>query len=361
MGNNTFGQLFTITTWGESHGKEMGVIIDGCPSNLSISREEIEKDLLLRRGDHFFSTHRREKDSIEIVSGIFNGKTTGAPISIIIKNTDVDSSDYEKNKNLLRPNHANYTYLEKYGIFDYRGGGRASARETVCRVAAGSIAKKILKKYHIETLAYLKSLHQIEAQIPHDFALIKKLRNQSPLLCPDKISTEKMLKILETTKEEKDSVGAVIECTVPYMISGLGDPIYQKVSSKLAHAIFSIPGVQGFEIGEGFHSSYMKGSEYHDHFFMDKNKKIKTKTNHCGGLQAGISNGMPIIFRLALKPTSTIEKPIKTITHQGKASILNWKNFRHDCCIALRAIPVVEAMTNLVLVDSLLMQKSISL
>jgi len=359
MASNTFGEIFKITTWGESHGKLMGVVIDGCPSNIFISKEEIEKELSLRRSRNSYTTKRKEKDFIEIASGIFKGKTTGAPISIIIKNEDVYSKEYEKNKDLLRPNHANFTYLKKYGIFDYRGGGRSSGRETVLRVIASTIAKKILKKYKIETLAYIKSVYNIEAKIPSlPLTDLKKKRDKSILLCPDPKATDEMISVLEKIKEEKESCGATIECQTSFLPPGLGDPIYQKLSSKLAHGIFSIPGVKGFEIGNGFFSTQMKGSEYHDHFFLNEENEIKTKTNHAGGLFGGITNGMPLVFRVAFKPTPSILKPINTLTVRGKKAVLEWKDSRFDVCFGLRCCPIVEAMTNLVLVDALLMQNS---
>jgi chorismate synthase len=319
MASNRFGNMFTITTFGESHGEGIGVVIDGCPANLEISRNEIQLELDRRRpGASSFTSPRKEEDRVEILSGIFEGKTTGAPIALYIKNQDADSTKYDPIKHLYRPGHANYTYLEKYGIFDYRGGGRSSARETAARVAAGSIAKKLI--YPMDIHAEVENL-------------------------------EKILSLIEALKKEGDSIGAVIRCEVKNMIKGLGDPIYQKLEALLASAMLSIPATKGIEFGSGFRAAEMRGSEHNDLF-----GSLGLETNHHGGILGGISSGSPIIFRVAFKPTSSIKKPQKTTNLEGKEEIFVLpEGSRHDPCVALRAPVIVESMAAIVLADALLM------
>ncbi len=325
--SNSFGHIFRITTWGESHGKAIGVVIDGCPAGLEISEEEIAAELAKRApGVHPLTSPRKEPDCPEIFSGIFEGKTTGAPISIVIFNQDVDSSKYEPIKDLLRPGHANFTYIKKYGVFDYRGGGRSSARETACRVAAGAIAKKFLAFSQIEIKATLK---EVGGHADYE-------------------------EILKKAKEEGDSLGGVVEVTVDNVPIGLGEPIYRKMEALLASAMLSLPASKGFEIGEGFSAACMRGSEHNDSFIGEG----KTATNHSGGTLGGITTGMPLIFRVPFKPTSSILKPQKTTTISGeKADFILPEGSRHDPCVALRAVPVVEAMTALVLADTILLSR----
>lgn len=303
---NSFGQIFRITTWGESHGKAIGVVIDGCPAGLAISEDEINQELARRApGRHPHTSPRKEPDQAEILSGVFEGKTTGTPISILIPNCDVDSNKYEPIKHLVRPGHANLTYLKKYGIFDYRGGGRASARETACRVAAGAVAKKLLSQQGMSIEAILIEKGEIE---------------------------------------EGDSAGGVVEGRVNGVPVGLGEPIYQKMEAVLAQAMLSLPASKGFEIGEGFKAARMRGSDH----------------NQCqtGGTLGGITDGHPLIFRVAFKPTSSIAKPQETTTLTGERAMLTLpKGSRHDPCVAIRAIPIVESMCALVLVDALLMNR----
>ncbi|MFZ0565636.1 MAG: chorismate synthase [Chlamydiales bacterium] len=334
MAGNHFGTIFRITTWGESHGKAVGVVIDGCPAGLELAEKDIEVELAKRApGRHPHTSPRKEPDHVQIYSGLFKGKTTGTPISILILNRDVDSTPYEMTSHLLRPGHANYTYLEKYGIFDYRGGGRASARETACRVAAGAIAKKFLKQFKI---------------VP--FAFLKEIGGESE---PSKIE-----KVLEKMKASGDSIGGVVEVEVPHLPVGLGEPIYQKIEAMLAQAMLSIPAAKGFEMGEGFRSTRMKGSEHNDAFIHEEGK-IRTLTNHAGGTLGGLTNGMPIVFRVAFKPTSSIQKPQKKVTLEGEPAVYALsKNSRHDPCVAIRAVPVVEAMAALVLADALLLDQA---
>jgi chorismate synthase len=325
MGSNSFGTIFRITTWGESHGKAMGVVIDGCPAGLHLHEDEINRELALRApGGSPYTSPRKEADLAEIYSGLFEGKTTGAPLSIIIKNQDSDSAPYHALKETLRPGHANFTYLEKYGLFDYRGGGRASARETVCRVAAGAVAKKLLAHFRITLSARIGDTLKEAA--------------------------------LEA-KEAHDSIGGIVELTTSDLPTGLGDPIYEKLSANLAKAIFSIPAVKGFEIGSGFASASMRGSAHNDPF-TQVDGKIRTKTNHAGGILGGITTGMPLVLRVAFKPASSIKQEQESVTVNGEKTTLKFsEKARHDPCVAIRAVPVVEAMCALVLADHLLMNR----
>lgn len=365
MGSNSFGTIFKITTWGESHGPSIGVVIDGCPAGLELTEEEIQKELLLRQpGNNPYTSPRLESDLVEILSGVFEGRTTGAPISFLIHNCDADSSRYEPIKELLRPGHANFTYLEKYGIFDYRGGGRASARETATRVAAGAVAKKILLHHGIKLTAYIKEVGGI---CMPEFAL-DKLEEQreeirkSPVFCPDRKSSEQIMQKIEKVMQEGDSLGGIIECIGSFLPVGLGDPIYEKLEANLAKAMLTIPACRGFELGAGFQSARMKGSEHNDAFTTDSEGRVVTKTNHAGGILGGISTGMPLIFRVAFKPTSSIKKVQESVDTQGRSREFTLPaGSRHDPCLALRAVPVVEAMAALVLVDALLMHRSCAL
>jgi chorismate synthase len=331
--SNSFGTLFRFTTWGESHGKAIGVVIDGCPAGLAIDEELIFEELKRRRpGFSCYTSPRKEEDRPELLSGIYEGKTTGSPISIIIYNQDVKSSAYTPMQELLRPGHANFTYREKYGHFDPRGGGRASARETVCRVAAGSIAKVFLRQHRIE----------IEAKV------VQIGEEKAP---------EKFEALLQQVMAEGDSIGGIIECCVEKMPVGLGEPIYAKLEAILASAMLSIPATKGFEIGDGFHAATMRGSLHND-LFIQEEGKIKTKTNHAGGVLGGISSGMPLRFRVAFKPTSSIKQAQETIDGEGRSATLVYgEGHRHDPCVALRAPVIVEAMTALVLADFLLMNQ----
>lgn len=363
MASNSFGKIFRITTWGESHGKALGVVIDGCPGGLEITDDEINAELSLRApGKTAFTTPRQEKDQAEIMSGVFEGKTTGAPICIMIRNKDQDSSKYTPIKDLLRPGHANYTYLEKYGIFDYRGGGRSSARETVGRVAAGAIARKILIHSNIYTAAYIKQIGVIEAEVDfEDIHILREKTYQDPLFCPDSQASLKMQKSIEEVKLEGDSLGGIIEFQAFSVPAGLGDPIYEKLEANLATAMMSIPATKGFEMGSGFKAVSMKGSEHND-VFTEKEGKVITKTNFAGGTLGGISTGMPIIGRVAFKPTSSIKKEQDTLNTQGEAKkFVLPEGSRHDPCVTIRAVPIVESMLALTLVDALLMNRCVKL
>lgn len=359
MSSNSFGDLFRITTWGESHGKAIGVVIDGCPPNIEISEEEINEELRRRRpGKNLFTSPRKEDDSAKILSGTFNNLTTAAPISIIIENKDCASASYDEIKELYRPSHANFTYLQKYGIFDHRGGGRASARETAARVASGAIAKKILKAHGIEVLAFVNSIGNIDINLDKSlsFEEIKNLKEQSSIFCPDLLAEKQMLIFLKKIKEEKDSIGSSVKLISKNLPSGLGDPIFEKLSCNLAKAFLSIPACVGMEIGQGFKSSRQKGSENNDQFEM-KEGKVSLKTNNCGGILAGISTGSSLDITVGFKPTPTIERPQETLSLSGEKKILEMKNFRHDICLGIRGCAVVESMAAIVLVNALLHQK----
>jgi chorismate synthase len=357
MASNSFGNIFKITTWGESHGKAIGVVIDGCPAGLDLNEDDVNQELSLRAPGKLSSTSpRKEKDHAEILSGLFEGKTTGAPISIIIYNNDADSSRYEPIKDLLRPGHANYTYLEKFGIFDYRGGGRSSARETACRVAAGAVAKKLIAHYDIQIVAYIKQVSDVLAEVEAS-TLTRKKVYASTVYCPDEKASSQIVHLIEQVKIEKNSLGGVVEFSINNLPTGLGDPVYEKLEANLAKAMLSLPATKGFEIGSGFNAIQMKGSEHNDIFVLDD--VIKTKTNHAGGVLGGISTGMPLVARVAFKPTSSVSQTMETLnTNKEKAFFNLPENSRHDPCVAIRAVPVVEAMAALVIADTLLMNRS---
>lgn len=359
MASNSFGNLFKITTFGESHGKAVGVVIDGCPAGLEISDEEINLELKKRApGQNAFTSPRKELDEGEILSGVFEGKTTGAPICFLVKNKNADSSKYEPMKDLYRPGHANFTYLEKYGVFDYRGGGRSSARETVARVAAGAVAKKLLKLNHIEVLAFVKEIGSVSFEHKKTFSELKEEASQSPIFCPDQDASQKMQTLLKTIMEEGDSLGGVVEFMAINVPVGLGDPIYEKLEANLAKAMLSIPASKGFEIGEGLTVSLMKGSEHNDPF-SHSDGKVHPSTNHSGGTLGGISTGQPICGRVHFKPTSSIKKNQSTVNMQGEFSEFKLpEGSRHDPCLTIRAAPVVEAMLALVLADAWLLHRT---
>lgn len=354
MASNSFGNIFRITTFGESHGEALGVVIDGCPAGIELDIAEINHALAIRApGKNEFISPRKESDNAKILSGVFDGKTTGTPIAIIIINHDANSSHYHAMKNILRPGHANFSYLSKYGIYDYRGGGRASARETACRVAAGVVAKKILSYYQIKTAAYVKNIGGIEATIQS----AENGAYDDPIFCPDKEASKQMMHLLEKLKEEGDSTGGVVEFIVTGAPAGLGEPIYQKLEAMLANAMMSLPATKCFEIGEGFNANKLKGSENNDQFIYDNG--VKTKTNHAGGILAGISTGMPIIGRVVFKPASSIKKPQASVDLQNNETILKLpEGSRHDPCVAIRAVPVVDAMCAIVIADALLLNRS---
>jgi chorismate synthase len=360
MASNSFGQIFKITTFGESHGPAIGVVIDGCPAGLLLTVNDINEQLAFRKpGQNAFTSPRSEPDLAEILSGVFEGKTTGAPIAILIRNKDADSSQYDSIKDLYRPGHANFTYLNQYGIFDYRGGGRSSARETAARVAAGAVAKKLLAHSQIECVAFVSEIGGI-AIAEQDLLNLQKLREKtysSTLFCPDDQASQRMRQRIEEIKEERDSLGGILTC-VAHLPAGLGEPMYGKLEAMLAHAMLSLPATKGFEIGSGFAAARMLGSEHNDAFDLDEEGDVHTTTNSAGGTLGGISTGAPLFFRVAFKPTSSIKKAQATVSLTGKKETLQLPSkSRHDPCVAIRAVPIIEAMTALVLADALLMNR----
>lgn len=351
---NTFGQLFRITTFGESHGGGVGVTIDGCPPLLPITEEEIQFDLDRRRpGQSKITTPRKETDTCEIISGVFQGKTTGTPIAILVRNKDARSQDYNEMAVKYRPSHADATYDAKYGIRNWQGGGRSSARETIGRVAAGAIAKKILQQYNnVEVIGYVKRIKDLEAVVDNNTVTLQQVESNI-VRCPDSECAERMIDLIDEIRREKDSIGGVVECVVRNVPKGLGDPVFDKLEAELAKAVMSLPATKGFEIGSGFAGTTMTGSEHNDEFYIDEKGETRTKTNRSGGVQGGISNGENIIIRIAFKPTATVGKEQRTVTKEGEETSLAAKG-RHDPCVLPRAVPMVEAMVALVLCDRLL-------
>ena len=352
MSGSSFGKLFKITTWGESHGRGLGVVIEGCPAGLPIKESEIQLELNRRRtGQSKVTTTRKEGDQIQIMSGVFKGKTTGTPISLLVENEDADSSKYELIKDLYRPGHADYTYDMKYGFRDYRGGGRSSARETVGRVAAGAIAKKLLARERIKIIGFTR---QVGKHIAKNIDY-REIENNI-VRCPDNKIAEKMINSIMRARKKGDSLGGVVEVIAQGVPAGLGEPVFDRLDADLAKAVMSMPAVKGVEIGVGFQSAIMTGSECNDVFVM-KNKKVVTATNNAGGILGGISNGMDIVIRLVVKPTSSINKAQDTVTQQGKKAKIRVEG-RHDPCVAPRAVPIAEAMVAITLIDHLYRAKS---
>jgi chorismate synthase len=348
---NTFGRIFRVTTWGESHGEAIGCVVDGCPSGLELNRGDIQRHLDRRSpGKNIVSTERNESDDVEILSGVFEDKTLGTPISMLIKNLDVDSSRYEEIKNLLRPGHAEFTWKKKFGLIDWRGGGRASGRETASRVAAGAVARKLLKTSGVEILAYSKNIAGVSADTNSDLEKMRKAIDSNPVRSPDSKAAKKMEKAILSAREGKDSVGGVIEAVALGVPAGLGEPVFDKLDADLAKAMMSIPAVKGVEIGKGFELAEMRGSQANDAFIL-KEGIIQTETNNCGGILGGISNGMPIVVRVAVKPTSSIRLKQKTVDIEKMGDAFIEVEGRHDPCIVPRAVVVVESMLALVLAD----------
>lgn len=358
MAGNTFGQLFRISTFGESHGGAVGVVIDGCPPNIEITEEEIQKDLDRRKpGQSAITTPRKEQDEIHIMSGIVDGKTTGTPILLLAYNKDVKSEDYGNLKDLYRPGHADYTFQAKYGIRDYKGSGRASARETLARVAAGAIAKKYLKeKLGIEFLSYVEQVGDIKTNVKFDDVTIQEIESNI-IRCPDQEIAEKMIKLIEEVRDDGDSIGGVIKAVIKHVPPGLGEPVFDKLPADLAKAMLSINATKGFEFGSGFEGVKLRGSQHNDEFYTDENGNIRTKTNNAGGTLGGISSGETIHFRVAFKPVSTIKKKQQTVD-KNKNSVELVASGRHDPCVLPRAVPIVDAMAALVIMDHYLRHKA---
>ncbi|MDW8105845.1 MAG: chorismate synthase [Armatimonadota bacterium] len=348
---NTFGHLFRITTFGESHGGAVGVVVDGCPPRIPITPEEIQFELDRRRpGQSKLTTQRKESDRVQLLSGVFEGQTLGTPILMLVWNEDARPEAYESFKHLYRPSHADYTYQAKYGIRNWQGGGRSSARETVGRVAAGALAKKVLRTlWNVEVLAWVEQIHTIEAQVDPESVSLEQVES-NPVRCPDPNAAARMIERIEQVRKEGDSVGGVIRCIARNVPPGWGSPVFDKLEADLAKAVMSLPASKGFEIGSGFRGARMRGSEHNDEFYIDESGRIRTRTNFSGGVQGGISNGELIDIRVAFKPTATIFKPQRTVSETGEEAILQARG-RHDPCVLPRAVPMVEAMVALVLVD----------
>ncbi|KOY87409.1 chorismate synthase [bacterium 336/3] len=353
---NIYGKIFRITTFGESHGIAVGVVIDGCPAGLEIDEGFIQKELDRRRpGQSAIVTQRKEADQIQIVSGVFEGKTTGMPITMLVWNEDAKSKDYSHISDKFRPSHADYTYQMKYGFRDYRGGGRSSARETLARVAAGAVAKLILQKLGIEIQAYVSQVGKLKLQKSYQ-DLDLSLTETNDIRCPDAQMAQQMIEYIKEIKKQGDTVGGVVSCICKNVPVGLGEPAFDKLHAELGKAMLSINAVKGFEYGSGFEGVEMLGSEHNDAFFVEDNQ-VHTKTNHSGGIQGGISNGEDIYFRVAFKPVATIMQEQESINDQKEATTVTGKG-RHDPCVVPRAVPIVEAMTALVLVDFYLRNNS---
>lgn len=357
MSGNSFGQLFKITTCGESHGGAVAVIIDGCPPGLVISREEIQAELDRRKpGQSKITSPRNEADEIHILSGVFEGVTMGTPILLVAYNNDMQPQDYEHLKNRYRPSHADYSYIKKYGVRDFRGSGRASARETLARVAAGAIAKKYLReKLGIEILSYVEQVGSIKTDIEHQSVETKDIESNI-IRCPDQEIAEKMIELVEQVKSEGDSIGGIIRGVIRNSPAGLGEPVFDKISANLAKAMMSINAVKGFDIGMGFACVALRGSEHNDEF-VNENGKIKCKTNHAGGTLGGISTGEDIYFRVAFKPVATINKKQQTVNIENEPVSLEARG-RHDPCVLPRAVPIVDAMAALVVMDHVLLHRA---
>ncbi|MDP2846442.1 MAG: chorismate synthase [Candidatus Methanoperedens sp.] len=353
MSGNTFGTLFRITTWGESHGSAVGVVIDGCPAGIQLDEDDIQKELNRRRpGQSDITTPRKEEDKAEILSGVFSGKTTGAPILIMVRNKDIDSSKYEALRNTPRPGHADLTYELKYGIRDWRGGGRSSARETVGRVAGGAVAKKILAIHDIEVLGHVVELGGIRAK-PASIEDVRENTEKNPVRCADEEAAVEMEAMIHAARSEGDSVGGIVEIIGTGIPAGVGEPVFDKLSAELAKALMSIGAVKGIEIGAGFGSALMKGSQMNDPIAI-KGGKITTLTNNAGGILGGISNGEPVICRIAVKPTPSISKEQRTVDMNAMKDAKIKIQGRHDPSILPRIVPVAEAMVALVLVDMMM-------
>ncbi|MBM4176797.1 MAG: chorismate synthase [Ignavibacteria bacterium] len=355
MAGNIFGNLFRVITFGESHGPVVGVVIDGIQPNLLIDVSEIQKDLDKRKpGQSKVTSRRKESDKVQVVSGIFEGKTTGTPLCMLIRNEDTRAKDYSDLKEVFRPGHAGYTFLKKYGIYDYQGGGRASGRETVSRVAAGAIAKQLLNSRGIKIVAYTKKISSVEI---NDF--VEEEINKNIVRSPDKLAAEKMIELIDEARKDGDSLGGIVEIRVSGLKAGFGEPVFDKIDADLSNALMSIGAVKGFEVGSGFKSAEMRGSECNDQFmFNPETKEIETITNNSGGILGGITSGSELNFRIAVKPTSSISKKQRSVTTSGEEVEIQIGG-RHDPCICPRIVPVAEAMTALVLIDHILMQERI--
>ena len=357
MGGNSFGKIFKVTTFGESHGPAIGAVIDGCPAGLFIDEDFIRNEMNKRKpGQNELSSPRKEDDRVEIISGIYENKSLGTPIALIIKNENKESSDYDIYKGVYRPSHADYTYQQKYGIRDHRGGGRASARETAARVAAGAVAKLFLKEYDIEVKAFTWQIGSIALE--GDYMKYDTLQSDLNFVrCPDQDVAERMSELIMKVKKEGDSIGGIVFCMIRNCPAGLGEPVFDKIEAELAKAMLGINASKGFEIGSGFGSALKKGTENMDDFLITEDGKLKTSTNHSGGVIGGISSGGDIYFKIAFKPAPSFSKPRKLLSQDGETTVIEDNSGRYDPCVVPRAVAVVEAMAALVIADQLLLQR----
>jgi chorismate synthase len=356
--SSTFGNIFRVTTFGESHGKAVGAIVDGCPPGLTLSEKDIQPQLDRRRpGQTRLTTDREEADRVTILSGVEDGRVLGTPIGMSVANKDQRPGDYAQMRSVPRPSHADYTYQMKYGIRTSSGGGRSSARETIGRVAAGAIAEKFLYEAHgVEIVAWVSSVGTITAGAIDEYRIIRAEVDKNPVRCPSTQKAEEMMQAIMAVKEDKDSLGGIISCVCRHVPAGLGEPVFDKMEARLAQGMLSIPATKGFEIGSGFDGTRMTGSQHNDSF-VKKENRLGTITNNSGGVQGGISNGEPIIFRVAFKPPATIGKAQNTADFEGKNTILEAKG-RHDPCVVPRAVPIVESMAALAIADLVLQQRT---
>ncbi len=355
---SSFGRIFRITTFGESHGGAVGVVVDGCPPRLPLSADEIQRDLDRRRpGQSRLTTPRREEDRAEILSGVFEGRTLGSPIAILVRNRDARPQAYEAMKDLYRPSHADYTTEAKYGIRNWQGGGRASARETVGRVAAGAVARVLLRQVcGASVLAWVSQVHDLEASVDPSKATLEEVES-NPVRCPDPEAAARMIERIDAARREGDSLGGVVTCVARGVPPGLGEPVFDKLEADLARGLLSLPAARGFEIGSGFAGTRLRGSEHNDPFVPGPDGRPATASNRSGGVQGGISNGEDILLRVAFKPTATIGRAQQTVTRRGEPVTLEAQG-RHDPCVLPRAVPIVEAMVCLVLADHWLRQRA---
>lgn len=352
---NTFGKIFSITTFGESHGTGIGAVIDGCPAGLAVNEEFIQSELDRRKpGQSKITTQRKESDRVQILSGIFEGKTTGAPVALYIPNEDARSKDYGHLEETFRPSHADYTYEKKYGLRDHRGGGRSSARETAARVAAGAVAKLLLQQTGMKIRAYVSRVGDIEAP-PYTSLDLEKVESNI-VRCPDSATAEQMISLIDKVRLERDTIGGVVTGVISQVPVGLGEPVFDKLHADLGKAMLSINAVKGFEYGSGFTGTRLRGSEHND-AIVKEGEKIRTRTNHSGGIQGGISNGEDIYFNVAFKPVATIMQDQDSVDREGNPVVVQGKG-RHDPCVVPRAVPIVEAMAALVMADFLLRDRA---
>jgi chorismate synthase len=354
---NSFGRLFRISTFGESHGPAIGAIIDGCPAGLPLDEGQLQQELDRRRpGQSRLTTQRQEADRVEVLSGVFEGKTTGQPIGLLIRNQDQRSKDYSHIAGSFRPSHADYTYQAKWGLRDYRGGGRSSARETAARVAAGAVAKQLLQHWGMQVQAWVSAVGELQLETPYQ-ELDLSLTDTNPVRCPDAAMAERMAEYIDSVRKERDTVGGIVSALISGAPAGLGEPAFGKLHAELGAAMLGINAVKGFEYGSGFAGVQQRGSQHNDLFYTDADGRVRTHTNRSGGIQGGISNGEPIYFRVAFKPVATIMQDQESIDEKGEAVTVSGKG-RHDPCVVPRAVPIVEAMAALVMADAFLLQRA---